>query len=160
MMQRYGKRLKVPNNWTRIWAQFNSAAVLPWITTLQLSCISCFSYISCTSTSMECSFDFISGLDTESIRAGYSKYQGWILWVSKQDVIFDTFVKFSIMPSLVQEMQEKQEIQGLQRTGRWSSGRSFFMPTFFGIMPFGNALSAVLKPLKSRTLAVPVRKVE
>jgi hypothetical protein len=53
------------------------------------------------------------------------------------------------MPSLVQEMQEKQEIQeiqGLQRTGRWSSGCSFFMPTFFGIMPFGNAVSAVLKP--------------
>ena len=146
MLQRYGKRLKVPNNWTRILSQFNSAVVLLWITTLHLSCISCFSYISCTSTSMECSFDYIYSLDILSIKVGYSKYQGRIFRVSRQDNIFDTFVKFSIMPSLVQEMQEKQEIQGLQRTGRWSSGRSFFMPTFFGIMPYGNAKSAVLKP--------------
>jgi len=55
------------------------SSILPWITTLQLSCISCFSYISCTSTSMECSFDFIYSLDILSIKVGYSKYQGWIL---------------------------------------------------------------------------------
>ena len=46
-------------------------------------------------------FVFISSLDTLNIKAGYSEYQGLVLF-------FDTFVKFSIMPSLVQEMQEMQ----------------------------------------------------
>ena len=43
----------------------------------------------------------VSSLDTRSIQPWYSEYQGWML-------VFDTFVKFSIMPSLVQEMQEMQ----------------------------------------------------
>ena len=43
----------------------------------------------------------VSKPDILSIKAGYSEYQGRVLF-------FDTLVKISIMPSLVQEMQEMQ----------------------------------------------------
>ena len=52
--------------------------------------------------SLNYSFNLVSGLDTQSIKAGYSEYQGLVFFL-------DTFVNFSIMPSMVQEMQEMQD---------------------------------------------------
>ena len=52
--------------------------------------------------SLNYSFNLVSGLDTPSIKAGYSEYQGLVFFL-------DTFVNFSIMPSMVQEMQEMQD---------------------------------------------------
>ena len=48
----------------------------------------------------------LSGLDTPSIRPWYSEYQALIL-------IFDTLVKLSKNPSVVQEMQEMQDFAGI-----------------------------------------------
>ena len=52
--------------------------------------------------SLNYSFNLVSGLDTPSIKAGYSEYQGLVFFL-------DTFVNFSIMPSMVQKMQEMQD---------------------------------------------------
>ena len=50
----------------------------------------------------------VSKPDIRSIKAGYSEYQGRVLF-------FDTLVKISIMPSLVQEMQEMQVFDAHQQ---------------------------------------------